>query len=64
MKQVWIKTGLGKTSLVSVPDDWQEGDSLPDKDLETGDLTTGHRKPLSLGISKERYDDIFNKGAN
>lgn len=29
---------------------------------EKGDLTTGSASLVSVGISKERFDEIFNKG--
>lgn len=29
---------------------------------EQGDLTTGPASLVSVGISKERFDEIFNKG--
>lgn len=58
MKFIEIKDG-SKTRYIRVPDDFKEEDYVCEKDTPTGDLTTGRRKPLNMGISKERFEEIF-----
>lgn len=57
MKFIEIKEG-SKTRYIRVPDDFKEEDYTKEE-RPTGDLTTGRRKPLNMGISKERFDEIF-----
>ena len=54
MKLIEKKDG-NKTIYKWVSDDWEEQDK-PERDL-----TTSGRKLLSTGLSKEQYEEIFNK---
>lgn len=57
MKQIVIKNGP-KTTYKWVPDDWEE------QEKPMRDLTTGGRKLIDTGLTKERYEEIFGKKDN
>lgn len=51
----------GKTIFRFVKD-LKDYDETRYQNEEQGDLTTGSASLVSVGISKERFDEIFNKG--
>nr|DAY67497.1 MAG TPA: hypothetical protein [Caudoviricetes sp.] len=51
----------GKTTFRFV-EDLKEYDERKYENEEQGDLTTGSASLVSVGLSKERFDEIFNKG--
>lgn len=51
----------GKTTFRFVKD-LKDYDEKRYQNEEQGDLTTGAASLVSVGISKERFDEIFNKG--
>jgi hypothetical protein len=51
----------GKTTFRFVKD-LKDYDEKRYQNEEQGDLTTGSASLVSVGISKERFDEIFNKG--
>lgn len=51
----------GKTTFRFV-EDLKDYDEKRYQNEEQGDLTTGSASLVSVGISKERFDEIFNKG--
>lgn len=57
MKLIEIKE-RNKTIYKWVPDNWEE-EEKPERDL-----TTSGRKLLSTGLTKEQYENIFNKKSN
>lgn len=50
----------GKTTFRYV-EDLKDYDEKRYQNEEQGDLTTGSASLVSVGISKERFDEIFNK---
>lgn len=50
----------GKTTFRFVKD-LKDYDETRYQNEEQGDLTTGSASLVSVGISKERFDEIFNK---
>lgn len=51
----------GKTTFRFV-EDLKDYDEKKYQNEEQGDLTTGSASLVAVGISKERFDEIFNKG--
>ena len=51
----------GKTTFRFV-EDLKDYDEKRYQNEEQGDLTSGSASLVSVGISKERFDEIFNKG--